>query len=193
MRTDTIETITVHSNECKCLSWKPIIAGALVAVGLTFLLNLFSVAISLNAFTTSTEGGEKLVLGGLIGTGIGVIAAMFAAGWLTGYLGKHYCTKRHLGALYGFLAWCVALIITIFLASHAQEYVTFYGHFISGTANTVQVASSSAAGAITATSELSPKSLVISTYIIFILFFLSAFSCSLGGHCGMRHKCKHNI
>lgn len=26
---------------------------------------------------------------------------MFASGWLTGYLGHRYCSKRHLGALYG--------------------------------------------------------------------------------------------
>lgn len=187
----TTETIMVHSVECKCLSWKPIFAGALVAIGLTFLLNLFSVAIGLTAFTTGSDGVEKLALSGLIATSIGVVASMFAAGWLTGYLGKHYCTKRHLGALYGFLAWCVALIIAIFLASHAQEYVRFYGHFISGT--TVQMAGSTVAGTVTASAELSPNTLVISTYIIFILFFLSAFSCSLGGHAGMRHRCKEEI
>ncbi|MHB1948111.1 MAG: hypothetical protein ACYCQI_08365 [Gammaproteobacteria bacterium] len=189
----TTDTIMVHTVECKCLYWKPILAGALVAIGLTFLLNLFSVAIGLTAFTTGSDGVEKLALSGLVATSLGVIASMFAAGWITGYLGKHYCTKRHLGALYGFLTWCLALIITIFLASHAQEYITFYGHLISGTTNTVQVASSSAAGTVTTAAELPPKTLVISTYIIFILFFLSAFACSLGGHAGMRHRCKEVI
>ncbi len=177
-----------NSYECKSFSWKPIFAGALVAIGLSFLLSLFSTAIGLTAFTTNSEGVESLALGGLLGTSIAVIASMFAAGWLTGYLAKHYCAKRHLGTLYGFLAWCVALIMAIFLASYAQQYVSYYGHFISGTANTLQQASSTAA-AVAAT-NLSANNLVISTYILFCLFFLSAFTCSLGGHCGMRHKCK---
>ncbi len=180
----------IHSIECKCLSWKPIIAGALMAIGLTFLLNLFMVAIGTTAFSTDSEGVEKLAFGGLIASGLGVIACMFASGWVTGYLGKHYCSKRHLGALYGFLAWCVALIVTIFLIADAQQYITFYGHFLSGTGSTFQASTSNGTASVAAT--LPPRSLVISTFIIFVLFFLSAFSCSLGGHCGMRHKCKQD-
>jgi hypothetical protein len=98
--------------------------------------------------------------------------------------------KRDLGAVYGFLAWCLALIITIFLASHAKDYISFYGHFISGTASAVQVTSNSAVGTVTA--QMPADAVVISTYIIFTLFFLSAFTCSLGGHCGMRSRCKHD-
>lgn len=176
-------------NETHCLSWKPIIAGALMATGLTFILNLFMVAIGVTAFTTGSDGVEKMALTGLIATGLGIVACMFASGWITGYLGKHYCSNRHLGMLYGFLAWCVALLISIFLVTHAQQYVTFYGHFISGGSDTIQASSHNIA--VSAKAALSEKSLVISTYVIFILFFLSAFSCSLGGHCGMRHRCKN--
>lgn len=186
------ETTFIHSRECKCLSWKPIFAGALMAIGLTFLLNLFMVAIGATAFTTDSTGVEKLALGGLAATCLGVIASMFASGWIAGYLGKNYCSKLHLGALYGFLAWCVALIVTIFLMSHAQQYVTFYGHFLSGTTDTIQASSSHGVVAASVAASLPTKSLVISTYIIFILFFLSAFSSSLGGHCGMRHRCKQD-
>lgn len=183
------QTNTVHSSECKCLSWKPIIAGALIAIGLTFLLNLFLVAVGVTAFTINEEGVETLALMGLVATGFGVIASMFAAGWLTGYLGKSHCTKRHLGALYGFLTWCLALILTIFLVTHAQQYISFYGHFISGRAESFQL-NTTVAATTTAIKNLPPKTLVVSAYIVFVLFFLSAFSCSLGGHCGMRHKCK---
>src|ERR1700722_7871136 len=100
----------MHGTDCKCLSWKPIFAGALTAIGLSFLLNLFSVAIGLTAYTTSSEGVETMAFGGLLGTAIGVIAAMFAAGWVSGYLGQRYCVQRHVGCMYGFLTWCVALI-----------------------------------------------------------------------------------
>jgi hypothetical protein len=178
----------LHTIECKCFSWKPIIAGALTAIGLSFLLNLFSIAISLNAFTTNEQGVENLALGGLIATELGVIVAMFASGWIAGYLGNRYCTKRHLGALYGFLTWCVALIITIFLAVYIQNYINFYTHFISGTTASLAVTSTGTKLAIPAHMA---SQVVISAYIVFSLFFLSAFACSLGGHCGMRYVCKN--
>lgn len=180
------QTKVIHCNECKCFSWKPVIAGAFIAIGLTFLLNLFGVAIGLTAFGTNDQGTETLAFGGLFATALGVIVSMFATGWLTGYLGRNYCTERHLGAIYGFLAWCLALIITVFLAARVQEYINFYGHFISGTASSFQASNQVA----TVSTTVSPKGLIISTYIIFVLFFLSAFACSLGGHCGMRHKLK---
>ncbi|MCD6039982.1 MAG: hypothetical protein K0S27_1382 [Gammaproteobacteria bacterium] len=187
------ENIT-HTNECQCLAWKPIFAGALVATGLAFLLNLFSTAIGLTAFTINSEGAESIVLGGLLGAGVAMVVSLFAAGWLTGYLGQRHCNKRHLGALYGFLAWCLALIFAIFLASHAQEYLSFYGHFLSGTTDIIQANPvTSSSHLAVAVSDVSAKKLVISTYIIFSLFFLGAFACSLGGHCGMRYVCKKDV
>jgi hypothetical protein len=178
----------VHAMDCKCISWKPVFAGALTAIGLSFLLNLFSVAIGLTAYTTNAEGVETMVFGGLLGTAIGIIAAMFAAGWIAGYLGQRHCVKRHVGCMYGFLTWCVALIISIFLMSHAVEYVAFYSHFISGSlANMAPPAADKVAETVR---TMDTSSVVVSTFILFILFFLSAFACTLGGHCGMRHVCK---
>lgn len=184
---------TMHGNECKCLAWRPIFAGALVAIGLSFLLNLFSVAIGVTAFTTNSEGVENLAFGGLLATGIGIVVSMFAAGWLTGYLGQRHCSKRHLGALYGFLAWCVALIVVVFIASHIQQYVSYYGHFLSGTSEVVQITNTGSGTATVTATNLTPKGVVISAYVIFSLFFLSAFACCLGGHCGMRHVCKNQV
>lgn len=177
-----------HSLEHKCFSWRPVLVGAFVAIGLSFLLNLFSVAIGLTAFTTNSEGIENLMMGGLVATALGIVVSMFASGWLAGYLAKHHCEKRHLGALYGFLAWCVALIISVFLADHFAKYVTFYSHFISGTdVNTVSVSAKGVEATVKA--AIADKA-VISTYIVFCLFFLSALAASFGGHCGMRHRCK---
>jgi hypothetical protein len=174
-----------HATDCECLVWKPIVAGALVILGFTFILNLFSVAIGLTAFTVSTDGAETLVMGGLLGIGIGTIASMFGAGWLTGYLGQRHCNKLHLGALYGFLAWCVALVIGFFVMTNAEQYVAIYTHLLSGTPYTP------AGNAVAASTDAqTTKNLVISTYIIFSLVFLSAFASALGGHCGMRFVCK---
>jgi hypothetical protein len=184
----------MHSLECKCFTWKPIVAGALIVIGFTFLLNLFSVAIGLTAYTTTNDGVEALVMGGLIATALGTIASMFAAGWIAGYLGSRHCTKRHLGALYGFLTWCVALIAAIFLVNHIQHYLVFYTHFISGTAtpNAIPAAANSMS-MVNPVTENQASKLAISAYIVFCLFFLSAFACSLGGHVGMRYTDKDNI
>lgn len=182
----------IHIDTCRCLGWTPVIAGAFVAVGFTFLLHLFSVAIGLTAYTTTSDGVETLAFGGLLGTCIGILASMFAAGWLAGYLGKSYCNKRHLGSLYGFLTWCVALVIAIFLTRHAHEYVSFYGHFISGTADAFLTNNGTSTNVV-ALANTQTNQLVISTYVLFSLFFLSAFASSLGGHCGMRHVCKNEM
>lgn len=187
-----VDNIMMHSNDCKCFSWKPVLAGALTAIGLTFLLNLFSVAIGLTAYTTSSDGVESLAMGGLLGTAIGIVASMFASGWLAGYLGQRYCSKGHLGAFYGFLAWCVALIAGVFLAAHMQQYISFYNHFISGTsADTVASVVVANKKAIAVIQNIQVNKLVISTYVLFILFFLSALASSLGGDLGMRYAARH--
>ncbi|MBV9576567.1 MAG: hypothetical protein JO149_08085 [Gammaproteobacteria bacterium] len=175
----------IHPIECKCFSWKPIIAGALIAIGFSFLLNLFSMAIGLTAFSTDSQGVENLALGGLLASALGIVVSMFAAGWITGYLGNRYCTKRHLGALYGFLAWCLALIVMVLIADFMAKYITFYTHFISGTVN-----NSAMMSPVISMRIVNQNHLVVSAYIVFCLFFLSAFACSLGGHCGMRYRCK---
>jgi hypothetical protein len=183
----------LHPMECKCISWKPIVAGALAAIGFTFLLNLFSVAIGLTAFTTNDQGVENLAIGGLLATALGIVVSMFAAGWIAGYLGHRHCTKRHLGALYGFLVWCVALIVMMFIATSFQSYVTLYTHFISGTTVHLAMAHADTVAPHTVAHLAIPvppvNQVMISAYIVFSLFFLSAFASSLGGHCGMRHEC----
>lgn len=186
-----------HLHDCKCLSWKPIFAGALAAIGFTFLLNLFSIALGLTAFTTNSDGVETLVMGGFLGIAIGIIVAMFASGWLAGYLGNRHCNKRHLGALYGFLTWCVALVGAMLLAGFIQNYISIYSSFISGpSVHALQVSGGAAAGGVAvnvnSNDHATTTNIVISSYILFSLFFLSAFASSLGGHCGMRHVCKED-
>jgi hypothetical protein len=183
------QSCSMHKEDCRCFSWRPVFAGALVALGLSFLLNLFSGAIGLMAFTTNDQGIENLALGGMIATALGIVASMFAAGWVSGYLGSRSCSKGHLGALYGFLTWCLALLVMVFIADSMTKYVVFYTHFISGTPVSPAAAATSVANAVK--SSVADKSLVVSAYVVFILFFLSAFASSLGGHCGMRHAAKN--
>jgi hypothetical protein len=179
----------LHSAECKCLSWKPIIAGALVAIGLSFLLHLFSVAIGLTAFSKD-QGSENLILGGLIATAFGTIVVMFASGWIAGYLGNRSCNKRHLGALYGFLTWVVALIALMLIVDNIMNYINLYSHSISTNSGVPIILNKAVKAQNAMAQQASNATVIVSSYVIFILFFLSAFASSLGGHCGMQYICK---
>src|SRR5687767_10657531 len=86
----------VATGACKCgcgcrpkaISWTAILAGALVGMGLTFLLNTFSIGIGLSLVRTTEDGLTSLAIGGFIGLLIGAIVSMFAAGFTAGCLGK---------------------------------------------------------------------------------------------------------
>ncbi len=205
----------MNNNECKTEStceksrvcWSAVFAGAIVGIGFSFLLNLFSVAIGLSLVSTTNEGLATLAVGGFIGMAIGIFASMFTAGYTAGYLGQKHCTKRNLGALYGFCAWCVALVLTMLLATNMSRYVSFYTDFsrnptmIVDTAvshtqvNTVEtrtmhpVANTNKAAVMEVKTQNAVNNLGMTSLLIFVLFALGAFASALGGHCGMNHCC----
>jgi hypothetical protein len=186
-----------HMGAVKWFSWTAVLIGALVGIGITFLLHLFSIAITLSAFTVNNTTGETTIaIGGLIGIMIGVIAAMFTAGWIAGYLGRTYCCKRHLGALYGFTTWCLALLLSILIASYVGRYVTSYTNFISNpTVITstkpfikIDTMSTSSSTEMMIDTQKSAKTSAINAFIVFVLFFLSALASCFGGHFGMCYR-----
>lgn len=186
----------------KCFSWSAVIVGALVAVGLSFLLNLFSIALSLSAFDVTPEGDTAFAVGGFLGLVIGAIVAMFVAGWVAGYLARPYCVKRNLGELYGFAAWCVSLIITIFLTAHVVEFVSNTSSVVRPATNitmtsneralmvTQETRANSTATRATANTEKTTNALGMVAFVTFFLFFIGALSSSFGGRCGMSCRRK---
>ena len=189
-----------HKYVCgaRCISWSAIFVAALVALGLGFLLNLFSIAIGLSAYRMTPEGAQSLAMGGVVGLAIGGIAIMFFAGWIAGFLGRSRCYNHSCGGLYGFTTWCLALVITILLAAHVAKFVTTYKNFIAHpTYSSVQVTDNTAAPTVstapTANGDVAvvnPEKIAMDTFVVFLLFFLGALACTFGGHCGMRTCCK---
>jgi MFS family permease len=190
-------TLDKHAYLChiKQISWSAIIVGALVGIGLGFLLNLFSVAIGLSLVTTSKEGIITLAVGGFIGLLIGTLVSMFLAGFAAGFLGRFCCVKRNLGVLYGFTTWCFALLITVVLASSMANYVAAYSEFIT-TPTSVVVANDNTTPAVTASTQArhtdvtvnaqkATNNLGISALLVFVLFFIGAIASCFGGHYGM--------
>ncbi|SRR5579883_188694 len=200
----------MHEHKIICLkriSWSAIFVGALVGLGLSFLLNLFSVAIGLTAFITNASA-LTLAIGGFIGLLIGVIVAMFVAGYTAGYLGKPYCAPRNLGVMYGFTAWCVALLLGVIFSTHMGHYVSAYSNFIThpryvvvmeaDTANAQPTTSAPTARddnksgtvMVDVETQRTGSGLAMGAFIIFILFFVGALASCIGGHCGMATCCK---
>lgn len=188
-----------HGESCsfKCLSWTAVVAGALVGIGLTFLLNLFGVAIGLTAYSTSIEGTTSLAIGGFIGMAIGIMASMFVSGWVSGYLGRKTCLYPHLGVLYGFSSWSLSLIIMVVLAGSASEFMTMQYdkvtnpsillNKISSTTSTMTVTEQTKNTTVaTINNEKAAKMVGKSLFLIFILFFIGAITSAFGGYIGMK-------
>lgn len=200
MRTKT-EVVTPIEHSCHCchprrISWSAMLVGALVAVGLAFLLNIFGIAIGLSAFTVGPDGANVIAIGGLIGIVIGVIVTMLVAGYAAGYLGRVYCPQRNLGIVYGFTTWCLALLISAVVAAHVSSYVTTYANTISN--STIVVSSTPTTTATTVTTKANnegtqkaakvtatPNTLAWGAFSVFALFFIGAFSSCVGACWGM--------
>jgi hypothetical protein len=190
--------ITLRNDEPqKLFSWTAIIAGALANIGLSFLLNLSTLAIGLSAFTTDREGAISLALGGLLAIAIGAAIIMFLSGWIAGYLGTpFYFAKPYSGILYGFIAWCLALLISVSVASQVGDYVTAYTNVVSHPVSTssptianppmvVETVSAQADVRVNKSDEADAAHKTgAGLSIIFILFFIGALSSCVGGHYG---------
>lgn len=185
----------------KRISWSAIIVGALVAVGLSFLLNLFGLAIGLSAFTMSDTGANVVAIGGLLGILIGIIASMLAAGYAAGYLGRLYCPKRNLGIVYGFSTWTLALILTALISvpliHHAANYTRITTPSVAVVTNkpahsnkvvSASISSTPHQHSSSKTTDVSAptKTVAWSVFCVFILFFISAVSCCFGACWGMN-------
>lgn len=202
------ETAKQHGCSVNCISWTAVITGALVGIGLSFLLNLFGISIGLSAFTTDKEGMAVLAIGGFIGMLIGGVVSMFVAGWVSGFLARSYCDNKRFGVLYGFTSWCLALLITLIISLHAGQLVAFnfyslmdnkpfssaLGQSSTGTstvfspnrrADTRESTSRSSQTEVTSSQEQKANAAGMSLFLTFVLFFLGALASCFGGYFGL--------
>lgn len=199
-----------------CFSWTGIWVGALIAVGLSFLLNLFSASIGLSFVKTSAAGVATLAIGGFIGLLIGIVVTMFIAGWIGGHLAQRATGvgSSCMGVLYGFATWCVALVLAVLLAMPMGRYMLSYTSVVTSSAdvaatdrramtdNTASTADTdrdsvkgkSAKGDAT---KVDPATVAAANrfgniaFLIFVLFFVGALSSCVGGYYGHCSQCPH--
>ena len=196
-------------NTCcsKCMSWGGVFAGALVALGLSFLLNAFGVAIGISAFKVSAAGEIILAIGGYIGMVIGVIAVMFIAGWVAGSLSHAGCESKCYGALYGFISWCIVLVLMVMLGANTGQFISsnvkamtnYHPVIVQMVSETDIAAANNSVSKSRITKAIKEemaadaqtiKTLELAVFLTFALFFISAIASAFGGYCAVR--CKKN-
>jgi hypothetical protein len=174
----------------KGISWGAIFAGALVVIGLGFLLNLFSIAMGLSIYYINPEGLTKLAVGGFTALLIGIIITMFVGGFTAGYVGRSCCLKHNSGVIYGFTTWVLALLLTALLTTHIGRYLTSYSNFIEKPTIIVATADETLnkvgkPAEVTVTEEKVAEKTALGAFIIFSLFFVGALASCFGGYCGV--------
>lgn len=123
------------------ITWSAVSTGALVALGLTFLFNLFMLGLGLAGYSVNYHEFRNASVGTLIGGMIGGFILLLFAGWVTGKLIRPnlkdlHCLEHPLATppthhheltscikewscksalLHGFLAWVLYLILSLFV------------------------------------------------------------------------------
>lgn len=191
----------IHENE-HCLtghhshmSWSAVFAGAFVGIGLGFLLHLFAIAIGLSAYSSTASGAQTILIGGLIGLSIGVIVSMAAAGYVAGYLSRFQQCYCHGGIIYGFVTWSIALALSAVLVIPLTHYTSFYKYSLANSLvaqmsddSDRNPAEQQAKASTSVEQKATPTELAWSGWIMFVLFFVGAFSSCLGACYGMMRR-----
>lgn len=193
-------TTMEHSKECffKKISYQAVIIGALVGLGISFLLSIFSLAIGLTAFSTTDSGVTAFAVGGFLALLISLIVAMFVAGWVSGFLAKWH-NNSNWGVLYGFVTWTIALLLLIGFSAPFASFLSSYSGYITNQ-KVVILKNSNAPTQVqtiqtnqgetqpTTNAQQTAADIAKVTFAIFVLFFISALAACFGGYAGMSCK-----
>lgn len=186
-----MKTITM-----KPISWTAILAGALVGVGVNFLLNLLALGLAMACFSVALSGKTEFSFFGFMWFWFSAILAMFTTGWVAGILTPPLLPHRAWGILYGFLAWALLLIITVIIITNMIQFTAFHGNF---TSNLVAVKLTNNAPMLTETVsgkvanaplsinlELGKKVIVLNAFLTFLLFCTGGIASCIGGYLGYQ-------
>lgn len=187
---DTTVRSTPVSDSTRCaVSWSAIIAGALVAFSLSALFNLLNTGLGLVTFPESFRALATLTIAGYLWLIICGIVAMFLAGYVAGKIYSHYSATPCGGGLHGFLAWSLALLLSVMIASH----------FASASAQSTAVANQHDRNEIAVhigdkglAAEHAADILGGATLGIFFIFLIGAAAATIGGHIAAK-KDHHRI
>lgn len=190
---DTTVRSTDISSSSRCtVSWSAIIAGALVAFSLSALFNLLNTGLGLVTFPESFRALAAVTIAGYVWLIICGIVAMFLAGFVAGKIYRHYCVAPCGGGLHGFLAWSLALLVSVMIASH----------FASASAQSAAVANQTDRNTIAirigdqnlAEHRAAQAADILggATLGVFFIFLVGAVAATIGGHIAAK-KDHHSL
>lgn len=183
----------------KSMSWGAILTGALVALGLTFLFNLLTIAIGLSLFTQNADGAKVLTFAGYAWVLIGGYIILFIAGWIAGRLVHHHCRLHWCnGVLHGFVTWTLYLILSMLVLAHMAtpaSVALLRTTFVSVTEydQPTQSDTTATSGTVSET-KIAHKAGHVALGSFFI-FLVGAFGCAVGAAYGIREcrkECEAN-
>jgi hypothetical protein len=181
----SVRTNTTPVNTTGCaVSWSAIFAGALVAFSLSVLLNLLNTGLGLITFPSFLGAIATLSIGGYIWLLICGIVAMFIAGFVAGKVYRHFSTSSCGGALHGFLAWSLALLLSLVVVAH---FLQAGAHTLAAAKETTSVNVDVADHTIDAQkTETAVTALGAVTTGVFFTFLLGAVAATFGGYIGSK-------
>ncbi len=186
------------------ISWSAILAGAIIAITLSILLNIFNLSFGLAAAQVDQSGMTQLAVSSIIWLSICAFVSMYIAGWFTGrILLLDAPAYKNTGIHHALIAWSLALIITFMLSANmvGQLYIGSSIYMAQNSVAKELSQQSQSPGSFTnqisenITSSQSPRTAKaaqtshalggIGFFVLFILL-LGAFSAALGGYRGAR-------
>lgn len=166
----------------QAVSWNGILMGAVIGVGISFLLHLLVLATGLTAVGTDSGGAVRLAGGGFVLILLLGIAAMGLAGWIAGYLNRSVIESRKMGLLYGLLTWAIMLFLTVLLYTPMGQFIASYN---------IALANPELTAHLNPAETVSQQATVLAGLpflVIFLIFGLGAVASSLGGYMGCKRK-----
>jgi hypothetical protein len=95
------------------VSWGSVLAGALAFTAVSFIVWALCLAIILSATTATVSAAKAAVIAGWVTAIITTLLGAFVGGMVAGYLPGN--PRRAVALLHGFLAWCVAFVVSVMI------------------------------------------------------------------------------
>jgi MFS family permease len=103
-----VTMIATTEDAARTLSWGPIVAGLLTALGLFVLMSLL--AVTIGAAVVTPDGSPPTMAATVIAAAI-ALASFFIGGYVASWSGRRQDEMR--GALSGFLVWALWLLLVL--------------------------------------------------------------------------------
>ncbi len=176
----------METNSINVFSWTALLVCALTGLGFNFLFNLLSLAVGPSLFSEQSKHLITFSLMSFVGFIVVAIISMFMTGWVAGALSKNTILPKKWGILYGFIAWSLSFIFTVFLLTNMMQFTQFHSNFTSNNLVAVRITNQMPMSTETksANAELDNRTITLNAYVTFVLFLVGALSSCIGGYSG---------